>query len=1408
MCLAEIGSGQEGLPYYYHAANSEGFFQNALQAGWHVGPSIGIDSQTTPGDQASTRHTGIWAYPYADREQIMDALRQRRVFASEDGNAQLSLECKIDGDSTWHWMGERISLAAGSGTDVRVILSDADTSNPSDYYFSVLLLCPGRVMSDWGYCDNTSFTGQVHLSYEQMQSVPVTQRGERCLYVRASQKDGEYLFSAPVWISFYTPTVATPSFNPDGGTFGTEQDVSVTCSTSGVAIHYTTNGSDPVESDPVIASGSSIHIDRNTVLKARAFKNDWNPSSIKSAGYVFVPATPTFNPTGGFFETPQNIRIDCATANTVIHYTTNGDDPSESAAALTPGGTVYLNKTCTLKARAYRTGWNASEVRSDIYHFPIHVKWDEHDGVSWDTAYLVVQDGLNAAIPGDQVWVAAGTYAVTWTDYYGFAFGVEPGTAVFGGFEGSEQFRDQRDWNGNVTILDCQWSGSVMVLGGEADNTCVDGFTLSNGGGIQCWGSPTIQHNTMVGGWGITCYDGEAVIANNFIIGNAGSASGYGGCDLGRAGVWCELGAPAITNNTIVANAECGVGCRDSAAIITNNVIAFNAQGVAVCGGSPVLRNNCVYNPGGDDYLGTVQGIGDICADPKLVAPQYGRVHLQSGSPCVDAGNDSVVGNGSTDIDGQGRVQGSHADIGADESDGTTWNTEPVIVRVSTSGDDGNDGSDWAHAKRTAQAGVDAAASQGGEVWVAEGIYTGDVQWTSSNPYGATLLLRPFAYAYGGFSGTESSRDTRDWFKNKTVIDGRKLSSVVLAFGGHLVSSLDGFDICNGYSNGAGLIGPCAGGISCYYSSPIICHNVIDGNTGANGPDAGGIGCVASRAIISNNVVMRNSGSEAGGIYCNDGSPTVINNTITANQGCLYRSDGIYSGAGGIAIIGPATVVNNIVAFNSSGISSGSYVPLVMRNNCVYNPDGADYVSLNPGVGDISVDPQLAAVQYGRVHLQPGSPCVDAGDDGFVANGSSDIDGQGRVQGSHMDIGADESDATTWNAEPVIVRVSTSGADGNDGSDWTHTKRTVQAGVDAAASQGGEVWVAAGTYAEQVSLRRGVNLYGGFCGTETSREARKPSAYRTILDGSNEGTVVSAIGGGYRTYAIDGFTIENGFGMYDGGGVYCHLASPVVSNNVITNNNAAGESGGGIYSWSSAPAIFGNDIRGNSALQDGGGLSFSFSGGTVIGNRITENSATYGAGIYCSCAPTMISGNTIARNSAEYGGGLCCGWDNGPTYGQAAMVTANTIVANTAASGGGIYSLGSSPFVTGNIIALNSSGICTTWTDFGIPRLSFNDVFNPQGYNYSGLSAGTSDFWLDPVFVDSVAADYHLSSNSPCINAGYNGAAGLPATDIDAQPRIWAETVDVGADEFEAAPVSVQLSVASGMALGQQSTVR
>ena len=80
------------------------------------------------------------------------------------------------------------------------------------------------------------------------------------------------------------PTVATPTFTPEAGTYFEEQTISIACATDGATIHYTMDGTDPTENSPVYST--PININETTTLKAIALKEGYDNSAIAEATYT------------------------------------------------------------------------------------------------------------------------------------------------------------------------------------------------------------------------------------------------------------------------------------------------------------------------------------------------------------------------------------------------------------------------------------------------------------------------------------------------------------------------------------------------------------------------------------------------------------------------------------------------------------------------------------------------------------------------------------------------------------------------------------------------------------------------------------------------------------------------------------------------------------------------------------------------------------------------------------------------------------------------------------------------------------------------------------------------------------------------------------------------------------------
>jgi alpha-tubulin suppressor-like RCC1 family protein len=82
-----------------------------------------------------------------------------------------------------------------------------------------------------------------------------------------------------------TGAVDPPRFSPGAGQYVIRQLVTVTSETPDAVIHYRLDGADPNELDPMVASGSTILVDQNTLLRARAYKAGLPDSAVTAADY-------------------------------------------------------------------------------------------------------------------------------------------------------------------------------------------------------------------------------------------------------------------------------------------------------------------------------------------------------------------------------------------------------------------------------------------------------------------------------------------------------------------------------------------------------------------------------------------------------------------------------------------------------------------------------------------------------------------------------------------------------------------------------------------------------------------------------------------------------------------------------------------------------------------------------------------------------------------------------------------------------------------------------------------------------------------------------------------------------------------------------------------------------------------
>lgn len=129
------------------------------------------------------------------------------------------------------------------------------------------------------------------------------------------------------------PICAAPNISPGSGTYTGAQTVSLSTTTAGATILYTTNGNIPVEGTSFTKVYSQpFVVNSTTTIRAIAIKVGFEKSSCPRAELVITSptqtvSTPLISPGTGIYVGPQIVSITCSTPGATIFYTTNGNVP-------------------------------------------------------------------------------------------------------------------------------------------------------------------------------------------------------------------------------------------------------------------------------------------------------------------------------------------------------------------------------------------------------------------------------------------------------------------------------------------------------------------------------------------------------------------------------------------------------------------------------------------------------------------------------------------------------------------------------------------------------------------------------------------------------------------------------------------------------------------------------------------------------------------------------------------------------------------------------------------------------------------------------------------------------------------------------------------------------------------------
>ena len=265
-----------------------------------------------------------------------------------------------------------------------------------------------------------------------------------------------------------------------------------------------------------------------------------------------------------------------------------------------------------------------------------HLASGAGDGLSWAGAFATPQEAMDAAVAGDEVWVAEGVYGPGGYDGTPVLV-MAAGIRVYGGFAGGESTAVSRDPAAHVTVLDGEHTAFHVVI--AADKGVIDGFMITGGsangsleeatgGGIFISSSSVTIQNCRIeknsadhAGGGIYNDEGVVLIIDSVLSGNDAC---YGGA------LENFKGSALVINTSFSKNRSWqnggAVSNYFSSPVFVNSVFSgnettFSGGAVFNYNGSPVFTN-CTFTGNRADEKVVNSGawaIGNLGSSPTII---------------------------------------------------------------------------------------------------------------------------------------------------------------------------------------------------------------------------------------------------------------------------------------------------------------------------------------------------------------------------------------------------------------------------------------------------------------------------------------------------------------------------------------------------------------------------------------------------------------------------------------------------------------------------------------------------------------------------------------------------------------------------------------------------------------------
>jgi len=498
-------------------------------------------------------------------------------------------------------------------------------------------------------------------------------------------------------------------------------------------------------------------------------------------------------------------------------------------------------------------------------------------------------------------------------------------------------------------------------------------------------------------------------------------------------------------------------------------------------------------------------------------------------------------------------------------------------------------GTGWIVAFPTLQQALSVAVS-GDQVWVEAGTYypdegTGQV----NNDRASTFTLKNGVRIFGGFNGTETQLSQRNISTNSTILSGdidkndvvsangftpigSNAYQVVTATSVDTTAILDGFTVQQGNANGLSFDGV-GGGIYVNDGDPTLRNLKIFSNQTQGG--GGGMYVFQGAPRIVNVLFDRNfSAHKGGGLYNYLNSPSILTNVTFVSNHAVSDGGGMFNASSMAPVLNGVTFETNIADGNGGGMYNFLSASATLTNVTFFSNNAANY--------------------GGGLYHEGNILTLNTVD--FTSNTTDNNQGGGMY---------------SINSSPTLTGVSFV---------TNH----------AAASGGGMVNNNSDAVLTDVVFDDNLSDLdaGGMLNFESS-----PTLTNVTIIHNNADSGAGMFNNSNSAPVMTNVVIRNNDAIFEGGGMLNQGNSAPILTNVMFDTNFASNQGGGMYNAQSAPSLTNVTFYNNNTNGQGGGMYNTQSSPTLMNVTFAENYADdSGDGIHNQTASHPKLKNTIIAN--------------------------------------------------------------------------------------------------------------------------------------------------------------------------------